>query len=534
MISIIDSGIILVYICGMLLIGYFVGKGNKTQEDYFLAGRSMPWIPIALSVSATMISANSFIGGPGWSYSSGISPFMVNITVPFAIFIAMYVTVPIMYQLKITSVYEYMEYRLGPISRFLTVIQFFVNSLIQVGSMVFIPALILQGITGWSLQIIVPLIVIISIIYTLLGGIKAVIWTDVIQTVIIWGGLFLVIFIALKELNMGFFQTLGVARESGKLNALDFKFSMNNSNAFWASLIGGTVMWVRYFCFDQTQIQRILTAKSMKGIKSSYLTSAFIMNIMYFLTLLIGLILCVFYGGKEFPSSNQVMIGFILEKLPVGVLGLVIAGVFAAAMSSVDSILNSMTTVFIKDIYEKYFHKKESETSLKLTMVISAVLGVIIIFIVIIGFGGTVKSVLDVVGKYISYFSGPAAGAFILAMFTYTANDKGVASGFIIGIIGGFWIAKSLEVSWLWNPAIGCIVTFVMGYIASMIFTESRSINEYKQYTAKGMREKMLIEGKLVDEDGVSILPFQMDRYAIMALVFFFLQYVFLAVIQQK
>ena len=534
MISKIDSIIIIVYILAMLLIGYFMGKDNETQEDYFLAGRSMPWLPIALSVSATMISANSFIGAPGWAYTSGIAPFMVNITVPFAIFIAMYITVPVMYQLKITSVYEYMEYRLGPISRFLTVLQFFINSLIQVSSMVFIPALILKSITGWSLQVIVPLIVLISIIYTLLGGIKAVIWTDVIQTVIIWGGLLLVIFIALRDLNMGFFQTLGAAREAGKMQALDFRFSISNTNAFWASIIGGSVMWIRYFCFDQTQIQRVLTAKSMKGIKSSYLTSAFIMNIMYFLTLLIGLILSVFYSGKEFPASNQVMIGFILEKLPVGVLGLVIAGVFAAAMSSVDSLLNSMTTVFIKDIYEKYFHKKQEETSLKLTMIISAVLGVIIIFIVILGFGGTVKSILDVVGKYISYFSGPAAGAFILAMLTYKANDKGVATGFILGFIGGFYIAKSFGVSWLWNPAIGFTITFVIGYVASMIFTDTELIKDYKKFTAKGMREKMVVEGKLIDEEGVSILPFQIDRYAIAALVFFLSQYIFLALIQQK
>ncbi|MGB5823117.1 MAG: sodium:solute symporter [Proteocatella sp.] len=533
MISKIDSSIIIVYILGMLFIGYFMGKDNENQEDYFLAGRSMPWLPIALSVAATMISANSFIGGPGWSYTSGIAPFMVNITVPFAIFVALYITVPVMYRLKITSVYEYMEYRLGPISRFLTVLQFFINSLIQVGSMVFIPALILQIITGWSLQVIVPLIVLIAIAYTLLGGIKAVIWTDVIQTIIIWGGLFLVILIVLKDLNMGFFETLGVARDAGKLNALDFKFSLTNTNAFWASLIGGSVMWIRYFCFDQAQIQRILTAKSMKGIKSSYLTSAFIMNIMYFLTLLIGLFLAVYYGGKEFESSNQVMIGFILEKLPVGVLGLVIAAVFAAAMSSVDSLLNSMTTVFIKDIYEKYFNKNQEEASLKLSMTISAILGVIIIFVVILGFGGTVKSVLDVVGKYISYFSGPAAGAFLLAMFTYRANDRGVATGFILGFIGGFFIATSFGLSWLWNPAIGCTLTYIIGYIASMMFTDTKSTKDVRQYTAMGMRAKMIEEGKPLEEDGVSVLPFQMDRYAVAALVFFFAQYAFLLMIQK-
>jgi SSS family transporter len=531
-ISTIDSIIIIVYILGMLIIGYFVGKDNETQEDYFLANRSMPWLPIALSVAATMISANAFIGGPGWAYTSGMAPFMVNITVPFAIFFSMYATSPVFYQLKVTSVYQYMEYRLGPITRMLTVLQFFVNSLIQISSMVFIPSLILQTMTGWSLQVIVPIVVLAAIVYTLLGGIKAVIWTDVVQTVIIWGGLLLAIFIALNKLDMGFFETLGVARDAGKFQMLDFKFSISATNAFWASLIGGGVMWVRYFCFDQAQMQRILTAKSMKGIKSSFLTSALIMNVMYFLMLAVGLILWVFYSGKEFPTSNQVMIGYILENLPVGIIGLVVSGAFAAAMSSVDSLINSMTTVFVKDVYERYFYKGKGEASLKLSMTISAVIGVIVIFVVLFGFSGTVKSVLDVVGKYISYFSGPAAGSFLLAMFTMKANDKGVATGFIVGVPAVFWIAKLLGTSWLWNPAIGCLITFVVGYAVSLLFTSDKQVDAYKQFTAKGMREKMLAEGKATTEDGVSILPFQFDKYAIFALVFFVAQYIFIAMIQ--
>jgi Na+/proline symporter len=251
---------------------------------------------------------------------------------------------------------------------------------------------------------------------------------------------------------------------------------------------------------------------------------------MYFVTLTIGLILWVFYGGKEFDSSNGIMIGFILEELPVGTVGLIIAGAFAAAMSSVDSLLNSLTTVFIKDIYEKYFFKGEGEVSLKLTTTISAVFGVIIIFFVILGFGGTVKSVLDVVGKYISYFSGPACGAFLLAMFTKKANDKGVSVGFIISMICTYAIAKGLGTSWLWNPAIGAFLSVSIGYLASMVLPATKKEEDIVQYTAQGMRAKLIAEGR-TEEDGVSILPFTMDKYAKIALIFFLSQYVFLALI---
>lgn len=532
MISTVDIAIIVVYLIGMLGIGYWVGKSNETQEDFLLAGRSMPWVPIALSVAATMISANSFVGGPGWAYTDGIAPFMVNITVPLAVFFAMYATTPVFYKLRVTSVYQYMEYRLGHFSRNLAVAQFVVNSLIQVSSMVFIPSLIVQKLTGWSLNVIVPIIVILTIAYTIMGGIKAVIWTDAVQMFVLWGSMFAVIYLALDYLNMGLFETLGQAKAAGKFNMLDFKFSITKTNAFWASLIGGTVMWTRYFCFDQVQMQRIFTAKSMKGVKNSFLTSAFLMNIIYYVTLILGLILWVYFGGKKFAASNDVMLTYMLEKLPVGVLGLAISGALAAAMSSVDSLLNSLTTVFIKDIYEKYFKKDKEETPLKLTMIIAAVFGVIIIFFVILGFGGSVKSVLDVVGKYISYFSGPACGAFLLAMFTVKANDKGVAVGFILGMIGGFFIATTYKTSWLWNPAIGCALTFAIGYAASMLFAgSSKPVESIKEFTAKGMREKMIAEGGH-EEEGVSTLPFQMDKYAIITLAFFFAQYVIFAIIQ--
>lgn len=128
--SAMDVGIIISYLILMLVIGYFSGKNNTNQEDYFLAGRSMPWIPVALSIAATMISANGFIGGPGWAYTSGMYPVMVNIAVPLAVLFALSVTTPVIYKMKITSVYQYMEKRLGKYSRILTIIQFFINSII--------------------------------------------------------------------------------------------------------------------------------------------------------------------------------------------------------------------------------------------------------------------------------------------------------------------------------------------------------------------------------------------------------------------
>ena len=173
--------------------------------------------------------------------------------------------------------------------------------------------------------------------------------------IVVISAVFIVIIVALKGMNLSFFDTLQIAQQSGKLNTFDFSRDISVTNTFWATLIGGTVMWIRYFCFDQSQVQRVLTSKSLKCAKNSFVVSAFVMNLVYYFMLLVGVILFVFYGGRTFETSNEIMITFILNELPVGAIGIIIAGVFAAAMSSIDSILNSMTTVFTKDIYEFYF-----------------------------------------------------------------------------------------------------------------------------------------------------------------------------------
>lgn len=522
--STIDALIVIGYIIAMMVIGYIVGKKNETQEDYFLAGRSMHWIPVALSVAATTISANSFIGKPGQAYTEGFLPYMQSITIPLACFIAMVVTVPLFYYLRVSSIYEYMEMRFGGFTRNLTVIQFFINTLIQTSSTVYIPALIIQQITGWEINTIVPIIVVLSIIYTLMGGIKAVIWTDATQMVILWGGAIAVLVAAVSSTGMGFGETIAIAADAGKYEAFNFSMDPTITNTLLASCFG-IFQWTRYFCFDQAQMQRVLTSKSMHGIKRSFMTSAIVTNITSFALLFAGTILFVFYQGKEFSSSNDVAISFILQELPVGILGLVVAAVFAAAMSSVDSLLNSMTTVFTKDIYEKYFAKEKNvDSSLKQTMIISTVLGAVVIAVVIFGFNGTIQSVLDVVGTYISYFSGPALGAFLLALFTTKANDKGTAAGFLIGFVVGFYIATTYNISWLINPAIGCTITVVLGYLLSGVFKSEKSKETVTELTASGLRAKMIKDK--VDKE---LMPFTVEKYSIGVLAFFVLQYVVFA-----
>lgn len=528
MISVIDTSIIIVFILGVLILGWHLGKSNESSEDYYLASRSMSWWPVAISVAASMISANGFIGGPGWAYSVGIMPFMVNIGVPLAIVFVMLTSVPLFYNLKLTTVYEYVELRLGAKTRVIAVIGFLANSIIQVSSMIFVPALFLQTLTGWDITILIPMVVLTSISYTLIGGIKADIWTDVIQFIIMWFALIIIVIFILKGIGLGLFDTLNLAKEAGKLNALDFTLNLKDTNAFWATLIGGTFMWIRYFGFDQVQVQRILTSKSIKGVKRSFVTSAILMNAMYFIFMIVGVLLYEFYQGRIFENENGIMIDFITHYLPVGAIGIVIAGLFAAAMSSIDSLLNSMSAVFVRDIYERFFAKNKGQTTLKQSVMISAIWALVIMFFTFIGFIGSTRSVLAMVGSYIAYISGPMCGVFLLALFTEKANDNGVVAGIVIGFGLTLFVGITGSVSWIWLPAIGSTLTFLSGYAASMVLPSKKSGESIRPYTVLGQRRQIMESGH-TKENGVSILPLQIDGYIIGGFAFFLLQYLFLA-----
>ena len=529
MLSSIDISIIIGYMLLMLVMGYFLGKDNKDQEDYFLAGRSMSWLPVGLSIAATMISCNAFIGGPGWGYENGLLPFMQNIAVPLSLFLSVTIFTPVLYNLKLTSVYEYIELRLGEKTRLVTVIAFIMNSLIQVSSMVFIPALVLEYFTGIQTNYIIPVIVVIAIIYTLLGGIKAVIWTDAIQMIVIWGGVIVATIYTFTSSGIGFFETINEAISIGKLDAIDttLQTSLINENGLFVALIGGSAMWLRYFAFDQAQVQRMNTSKSIKDLKRSFVISGVMMNTLYFIFVLLGALLFVQYGGVEFENTNDVMIKFIGD-LPVGLIGVLLAGLFAAAMSSVDSIMNSMSTVFIKDIYERYFNNNK-EASLKVSMTISLLFGIVIVFISIIAFSSTTSSILSVIGSYISYISGPSCGVFLLAMLTKKANDKGTTIGAILGFIFVLIFGQTAGLTWMWNSAIGMIATIIFGYIASSLIKEVQD-DKKLEYTLLGQREKLIKEDN-THEDGISILPFKVDIYGIILLVVFVLQFVILTLI---
>lgn len=524
-----DVIILIIYMAGIMYLGYALGKTNENEEDYFVAGRSLPWYAIGLSVGVTMISANSFIGGPGWGYNDGILAAMVNITVPLSILFVTYTVLPVLYDANVTTIYEYINVRLGTKSRILNVVIWLCQSLIFMGGFVYTPALVLSEITGLSFKAWVPIIVIFAIIYTAVGGIKAVIWTDAIQALVLFAGLVFAVIFASSKLPMGFGGLMEAAKEAEKLKSFDWLFNKDSLNV-WTVMIGGFAMWIGYFGFDQGQVQRYLTAKNIKNIKKGGIMSSIAMQLIYWFCMFLGVVLFVFYKSNpstlDFANSNLVMTDFLLNYVPTGLLGILLAATFAAAMSSIDSILNSLTAVFTKDIYEPYITKKKN-TPLSTTIMFSVIFGVIIIAFVYAGLSGNTKSILDTIAGYVSPFGALITGIMIVCMFIPRVNDNGVFIGSLLAAGATILTQNNMPMHWLWTYFYGAVYCIVFSYICSLFFKDESA--EKRQYTIMGVKERL---GNAKDTDGTALAPLVMDKYGWIIIGIFVVQCIILLMLQ--
>lgn len=524
----IDLLIICMYLLGMLILGMRLGRGNHTSKDYFLANRSMSFFPVGLSVIATMVSAASFIGGPGGSYQDGLQYYMINSNLPLVFFIAYVFFLPFLYNLNVTSCYEYLNKRFGESTRLLCSLGFLATSVILVGTMIYGPTMILEALTGWDMKIVLPLLLFVVIIYTLVGGIKAVILSDAIQMVILWVGVFVCFCLALANTGMSFSDTIATAIEAGKLQTLDFSFDLNVNNGVWVSTIGVGILHLQYFTCDQSQVQRLFTSKDIKNMKKSFLLSGIIVNIQFAVFMVIGLFLFVGNEGIVFEDTNQIMIQFILDNIPVGIFGVITAAILAATMSSIDSLLNSMAAVFIHDIYmPRCCGKDEQEVDLKASKKITCVFAVIICIFTYFGLNGNTMSLVTMMGVYCSYITGSIMGVFVLGIFTEKATNLGASIGFVGGIIATLF-ASNTEINWGWYNVVGVVTCIALGYVVSLCKYEKREdLQQISELTYRGVRKKMMAEGN-VKENGYYKVPGGVDKVAYVFLVSFIVQYVVL------
>ncbi|MBN2210126.1 MAG: sodium/solute symporter [Sedimentisphaerales bacterium] len=480
-----DYLVLFLYLFLLVGIGFYFSRREKTTENYFLGGRRIPWWAAGLSIMATQVSSIGFMAIPAksfatnWQYFVGVLGWFVAVPVVTMYFI------PFFRRLNITTAYEYLEHRFGYAVRVLVSLLFLLMQLARMAIVLYLPSLALASVTGMDQRFCVVIMGVLCTIYTVTGGIEAVIWTDVIQAVLMIGGALLCIFVVLMNFQQGPTAFFHIAFHDNKFNIVQHGFNPALP-VLWVILVGNVSIKLSALTSDQTVVQRYLTTSTQKqAARSLWLNVAASIPwavIVFFL----GTALYVFY--KIHPEQLDPNIAtdgmvplFIAQQLPPGVSGLVIAGIFAAAMSSLDSSIHSSATVLVNDFYARLFPTTSEKHRLVLARVLVVILGLFATNMALIIAGFNIASLWDVFLAITGLIAGPIAGVFFLGIFTRRADGCGALMGIILGVII-LWLAQRSGIfHFFLYTAIGLLASLISGYTASLCFQTKHSLANHNR-----------------------------------------------------
>ena len=544
-----DWIVLVTALVSIIAYGLYRSRGSNTVDRYLLAGKTMPWYAMALSIMATQASAITFISTTGQSFIDGMRFVQFYFGLPIAMVIICATVVPVFHHSKVYTAYEYLEWRFDGKTRALGSIIFLCQRGLSAGLTIYAPGLVLSIILGWPERATTMMMGATVITYTVLGGIKAVTWSDVQQMLVIFAGLVisLVTVIVLLPQAVSFGDAVFLAGAAGRLNAVTTNFDWNDRFNLWSGLFGGTFLFLSYFGCDQSQVQRYLTGRSIAQSRLSLLFNAIAKIPMQFFILFIGAMVFVFYlfveppvvfhqaelarirGASEFPAiaqrydeayaqrqkaalalvdahhagdeaaeqrqtamfreaqdrintvrnesfklieksggekgftdTNYIFLSFVTRYLPTGVVGLVIAVIFAATMSASSGEINSLATVGVVDIYKRYIHREGSDHHYLLasrwaTLFWGAYA------VAFAGYASRLGSLIVAVNKVGSLFYGSLLGCFVLAFVFRRVRGTGAFVGMLAGEAAILATARFTDISWLWYNVIGCVVVVAVG-----------------------------------------------------------------------
>lgn len=472
----VDWVIIVAYLSLSAGIGlYFYLREKKHNNiDFFLGSRRIPWWAAGLSLYATGTSAISFIGIPAKSFATNWQILSREAVGLFSTALVAVFIVPLIRRLNVTSVYEYLEMRFHPSIR---VLASALNILIQLGGrmsvVLFLPALALSAVTGLSVIWSILLMGVVTIAYTLLGGMKAVIWTDVLQVFVMLGGAFFAIGYVISRVDGGLPGFLRVAAADDKMHTFEWSFSLLQPTV-WGFVFFAVIDLITY-PKDQVMMQRALSTRSAKEAGWSMWTLAAIVVPGSFTFFAIGTALYVFY--KQHPEKLSPLLSvdatfplFIAAELPVGVTGLIIAGIFAASMSTLSSCMNSVATLISVDFYERFAKSATPAKSMRLAEWMTVVAGVIGVGTAILLALFDIKSAFDMWFALQAVLGGGFAGCYGLGLFTQRANWQGAVVGVIASLVITFVIWQGEMVVPVMYPTMSIFACLICGYIGSLFF----------------------------------------------------------------
>lgn len=513
---VIDLAVVIIYLAGMIAVGFYFSRKNTTAEQFTKASGKIPGWAIGISIYATFLSSNTFLGVPGKAYGSNWNSFVFSLSMPLAAWVATKFFIPFYRNTGEVSAYTHLEKRFGPWARTYAVVCFLLTQLARMGSIFFGIALSLQALTGYPMSTIMIVVGICIVLYTVMGGMEAVIWTEVVQGVVKTIGALVILYLVVSNMDGGISRIIDIGKTDHKFSLGTFAPDFVQSS-FWVVLLYGFFMNLNNFGMDQNYVQRYHTTTSIKEAASSVWLCVYLYLPVSLIFFVLGSCLYAYYqsspdllnavrmqaaterlpqGTAEAVSKlastltpaeygDKVMPHFMVNKVPAGLLGLIIAAIMSAAMSTISSGMNASATVFSVDIYQRYIKPDlTAKQSMRLLYIATTGFGLLGMLTGIAMIG--VKSVLDVWWMLSGIFAGGMLGLFLLGIISKNTKNTEALTATLIGIIVIIWMTFSSllpdQYAYLRNPlhqnmimVVGTLTIFLAGLLLTKLKRKTHS-----------------------------------------------------------
>ncbi len=513
-----DWLVVAFYLMLMVGMGAWLARRQRDTRDYFLAGRSMGSLPVALSMVATQVSAVSLVGAPAFialKQGGGLRWWQYEFAVPLAMAVLMVTLVPVFHRTGAVTIYHYLEGRFGPGLRTLVSGVFLISRGLASGVILFTTGVVLAGLLSWPVQDTLLVVAAVTILYTTLGGIAADIYSDILQ-------LFVLFFTALLMVGLLALDAGGnLPHDPGRFRVFfpeHWGFS-GETYGLWPMLIGGFFLYLSYYGTDQSEAQRLLTTASAREAQKALLLNGLLRFPLVFTYSLVGILLAGYLAAhpdflQNLSRPDDLVPLFVREHFPTGLRGLFLAGVFAATMSSIDSAMNALSAATLEDFLKRFpgFPALSPRRELFLSRVFTVLWGgVATLFALTLIHSG--DTVIEIINRLGSLFYGPVFGVFMLGLTT-RAGEKAAVLGLLAGVAANFAISTGLpQVSWLWWNLTGFASTITVGALLGRRFPASHlsrlhtaGWHEIRAEWARRRRHVLLLLLMFVLIIGVSLL----------------------------
>ena len=477
---IIDYIIIITYLLGIAIWGIISGGKQRTAKDYFLGAEKIPWWAVCFSIVAAETSTLTFISIPGLAYLTNLNFLQVALGFLLGRIVVARLFLPAYFKGELKTAYTFLEIRFGGKTRSFASIVFLLTRTAADGVRLFATAIPLYLILKIDPVIAIIIIALVSLVYTYTGGLKGVIWVDVIQMFIYIGGAVLAGFFLLNSLPDGFATVINSASADSKFSIINLGFDKNITEFFsepytlFAGLIGGAFLSMASHGTDQLIVQRLLATKDLKSARKAVIGSGVIVVFQFALFLIIGVMLFAYYGKMDI-KSDEIFPMFIIDVLPPGVSGIIIAGLFAAAMSTLAGSMSSLSSSSMMDLYTPLSGKVLSEEKkLKISRLLTILWAGLLVLSALI-FMGSSRAVVEVALSIASFTYGGLLGVFLLGILITKAKQEDAIAGFVAGILVMVTVITLNLFVWTWFTLIGVIATIFVGTLLSSLVDSNKN-----------------------------------------------------------